>query len=153
MPQLVEDRDYSPFGDGFYTLRTEHSVDTNIMVPEDIHFNYTTKAAMGNDNVKHITLTRDGQLIVYPEFKWNGANSCPDANFIMRASCFHDALYELLDVGLLNFHPHLKKADELLREVAIDDGCTEVAADVIYLAVRLFGPYVAQAKEAAAAEH
>ncbi len=57
-----------------------------------------------------------GFMVIEAYYAWNGANVVPDSPDIMRASLFHDALYQLIK------EKHLEKkwrkyADQLLRDI------------------------------------
>lgn len=72
----------------------------------------------GNDFV-HITA--DGLLMISAGYAWDGATMAPDSKSIMRASLIHDALYQLIRMGIL---PPSRRviADDILQDVLLEDG-------------------------------
>lgn len=86
-----------------------------------------------------VELTRNGTLILATGYAWNGANK-PAINTrnSIAASAGHDALYQLISLGLL---PRTKRlqADRNLRVWLIEDGMLELRANLWFLGVRLFG--------------
>ena len=90
----------------------------------------------------YISLTPINQveslLILRVRYAWNGANWCPDFNSIMRGSLVHDALYQLMDLGLLA--PEWRHAaDDKLTELCLTDKMDEELAKTVHAAVRVFG--------------
>jgi hypothetical protein len=95
-------------------------------------------AAPGGNRFVHITL--DGLLIVRAGYAWDGASgpAINTPNFI-RGSLVHDALYQLMRLGVVPKAGGRLRADQLLREVVREDGMWPVRAWWVYHAVRLFG--------------
>ena len=84
-------------------------------------------------------LRSDGLLIVLAGYAWDGPSGpAPDSKWAMLASLFHDALYQMMRMGLLSrrFKPH---ADWIYFEVLVRSGAPEHAALLHHDAVRLFG--------------
>jgi L-2-hydroxyglutarate oxidase LhgO len=129
MTQFQQGLDYSPFANGEYTLLIQHFVKTKIV-----------GAACRHPSMS-IVLLNDGTLIVGPNFQWNGATDFPDFDYIMRGSCFHDALYELFAAGSLDRNHYKNKADLMLKDIIIEDGCSRVVADMIYEGVSWLSPF------------
>lgn len=72
-------------------------------------------------------------------YAWDGASGpAVDTESFMRASLFHDILYQMIREGILpkNFRG---EADSLMRDVAIEDGMWRIRAMWSYGGVRLFG--------------
>jgi hypothetical protein len=86
-----------------------------------------------------VELHENGTLIIRPGYNWDGPSGpAIDTESAMRASLAHDALYDLIDRGLLASR-HRKAADEVLHRLALEDGMPWWRALYFYLAVRLFG--------------
>ena len=51
---------------------------------------------------KHVILRVNGQLTLKLSYAWNGANVVKDTRTNMRASAIHDALVQLIKLGLLD---------------------------------------------------
>lgn len=86
-----------------------------------------------------IELLTDGTLIISGAYAWDGASGIAiNTENAIAASCGHDALYQLMDLGLLPLTQRLK-ADACLRRWLIEDGMIELRANLWFFAVRLFG--------------
>jgi hypothetical protein len=79
-----------------------------------------------------------GLLIIRQGYAWDGASGVPDNPDNMRASAVHDALYQLMRLGLLD-RKHKNYADKLLRQICIEDGMNAFWADIIFNGVQAFG--------------
>jgi hypothetical protein len=96
----------------------------------------------GGVHTDYIDLDENGKLTCHKGYAWDGASGptfdTPDS---MRASLGHDALYQLMRMGLLP--PSCRdEADSLLRKICIEDGMNPVRAKLWYMAVRMFAePY------------
>lgn len=86
-----------------------------------------------------IEITSGGKLIIRKGYSWDGPSgpTIDTVNF-MQGSLIHDALYQLMREGVL---PQLdrKKADQILRQVCLEDGMSEIRAWIVYMGVRLGG--------------
>ena len=88
-----------------------------------------------------IDLKKDGTLIIADGYAWDGASGIAiNTENSVRASCGHDALYQLIRLGLL---PRTKRlqADSDLRKWLIEDGMLELRANIWFLGVCLFGEF------------
>ena len=65
----------------------------------------------------------------------------------MRGSLVHDALYQLMRLRALDYKVHRKQADEILREICLEDGMCAFRAWYVYQALRIFAEKGAQPKE------
>lgn len=86
-----------------------------------------------------VELDRNGVMNLSAGYAWDGASGIAiNTKNSVRASCGHDALYQLIRLGLL---PRTKRlqADSDLRKWLIEDGMLELRAGIWFLAVRLFG--------------
>jgi hypothetical protein len=83
-------------------------------------------------------------LMIRKGYSWDGGSGpCYDTKTVMRGSLIHDALYQLLRLGLL-FPTYRKAADRLLKLICLEDGMNRFRAAYIYRAVRLFAGYAAK---------
>ena len=81
----------------------------------------------------------DRLLAIFKGYAWDGASGPTfDDKTNMRASLVHDALYQLMREKLLD-RKHRKYADELFRDICIEDGMGKFRAWYYYQAVRIFG--------------
>ncbi len=79
-----------------------------------------------------------GYLTLLSGYKWNGANGVPDGPDNMEASAFHDALYELIKLGLLD-RKYRDVADQLLRKICLKKGMSKDWANRFYDFAHAFG--------------
>lgn len=84
-----------------------------------------------------VTLS-DGILTVRRGFAWDGLWPLPRLDCGIRASLVHDALYHLMRAGALSWERR-RWADEVFRDICLEDGMPEWLAAVCYRVVRLFG--------------
>ena len=82
-----------------------------------------------------IVLTPDGMLWIKAGYSWNGSNWSSDKN-AMFASLVHDALYQLMRLGLLGRKVFRKPADALYRDMCIAEGMLRLRARWRYIGLR-----------------
>jgi len=90
----------------------------------------------GNDFV-HLTPT--GFLVCKRGYAWDGASGpAIDTKNFLKGSLVHDALYQLIRLGILpnEFKP---EADEILYEIVLGDGMWPLRAWWVHKAVLWFG--------------
>lgn len=97
-----------------------------------------------SDNVR---LELDGTLYLSQGFQWDGATGAIDKvkhvlgigirEKIIRASCIHDALCNLIKDGELNII-YRKIADDIFREICKEDGMSWIRRQWTYYAIRGF---------------
>lgn len=88
-------------------------------------------------NHSYISL-HNGLLTVYQGYCWDGATGVPDNIDNLRASLFHDALYQLMRLGLLD-RKHRDVADRLFQKICLEDGMSKNWADLMYKGLKAFG--------------
>ena len=88
-----------------------------------------------------IQLSQSGILSVFKGYCWDGPSGPTfDRPSFMRGSLFHDALYQLLRMGLLKGEGDRRTADYILRDICIEDGMSPWwARNIVYTGVRLGG--------------
>ncbi len=87
-----------------------------------------------------IELDKMGSLVVKSGYAWDGPSGpVIDTEENMRASLVHDALYQLMRHGFLNTRTHRKSADQLFKDICIQDGVSNFTASAYYKALRRFG--------------
>jgi len=110
-----------------YLLGQDCSIATNIIPPANIE----------DDAFR---LGMDGVLTARAGYAWDGPSGpMMDTPTAMRASLFHDLLFQMLRRGLLDYDTAKPKADELFRRICIADGMSHFRAWYAYRAVRRFG--------------
>lgn len=85
-----------------------------------------------------ICLSRNGGLYLSAGYAWDGATCFPDVKSIMRGSLVHDALYQLMRLGLLSAEERAA-ADQLLYDCCVEDGMWKPVAWAVWQGVRLAG--------------
>jgi hypothetical protein len=92
-----------------------------------------------NIEYKFLSLSSDGVLTVRKHYAWDGPSGpTVDRMHFMRGSLVHDALYQLMRLSALDYQVHRKRADELLREICIEDGMSSFKGWLVYQAVHIF---------------
>jgi len=91
-------------------------------------------------NRQFFSLSLGGLLTIKQGYAWDGASGpAIDTTNIMRGSLVHDALYQLMRLGDLDYRVHRQPADELLRSMCLEDGMSSFWAWGVYQAVHRFG--------------
>jgi hypothetical protein len=120
------------FGKYKYILLKEYIIKTKIIPYDNIITNY-------------IKLNIDGTLTIKNYYSWDGASGIAiDTESFMRGSLVHDGLYQLMREGKID-RKHRQYADELLRDICIQDGMYRWRAWYVYWSVRKFaGKYAGE---------
>lgn len=86
-----------------------------------------------------VEITAEGKLIIRKGYSWDGPSGPTiDTKNFMQGSLIHDALYQLMREKVLSQSAR-KRADEILRDVCLDDGMSKSRAWYVYKAVRFAG--------------
>jgi len=86
----------------------------------------------------YIKLDREGNLEICRYYAWDGPSGPTiDTKNFMRGSLVHDALYQLMRQSRLSQN-HRKYADNLLRDICIEDGMSKLRAWYVHKGVRIF---------------
>jgi len=86
-----------------------------------------------------IVVSKTGDLTVKAHYAWDGPSGpTVDTPNFMRGALEHDALYQLMRLGLLDVNDWRKYADDRLRDVCIADGMSRLRAFYVHKAVRWF---------------
>lgn len=110
-----------------YQLIEAYEVTVAIHPPEDIKTDY-------------ISLGNNGRLVLEKGYAWDGPSGPTiDTRNFMRGSLVHDALYQLMRMGLLSDEFHRITADKELRRICREDGMSSIRAWWVYESVRRFG--------------
>ena len=89
----------------------------------------------------------DGTLTIDRGYAWDGPSGpTVDTRSFMRGSLVHDALYQLIRQVYLPL-AWRKYADDLLRQICLEDGMGKFRAWYVWKNVRLFGGGAARAGE------
>lgn len=85
------------------------------------------------------SLDMGGNLTIEKGFCWDGASGGFDTDSIMRASCLHDALCSWMVKDLLPYDPYWQQANDLLREMSLEDGMSKFRAAYVFHVVKYHG--------------
>ena len=113
-----------------YQLAEQEIFHTPIMPPENIHTEF-------------ISLFTDGKLVINSGYAWDGPSGLTiDSSSGMRPSLGHDALFQLLRMGLLD--PYwLDPVNSYLYDCLLEDKMWKWRARLWYRAVDQFGDFAA----------
>lgn len=110
-----------------YQLATKYAINTGIE-------GYEIKECH-----EFLSMTPDGWLTIYAGYAWDGASGpAIDTKNFMRGSLVHDALYQLIGLGLIGVN-HRINADRLLQQICRQDGMSAIRAWWVYQGVRFGG--------------
>ena len=120
-----------------YQLRAAHAVclpELRGAVPEPV-------------STEWLELDPDGTLRIRAGYAWDGASGPTyDSKSSMRASLYHDALYQAERLGLVSIEWRAA-IDSMFRRVCLEDGMLAPRAWLWYHAVRIFAKPAATSQE------
>lgn len=93
--------------------------------------------AKGTDDGKLYVVADGDTLTVKAGYSWDGCTHAIDADWNMRASLFHDALYQSKKCGFKTADWWV--IDEMFRKMMKQDGASLIQRNTYYYAVRSFG--------------
>lgn len=85
-----------------------------------------------------IFLDIDGLLYIYAGYAWDGCSFAPDLRCNLVAGVVHDALYQLIQTGLLD-RKWKSESDWMLYHLMVAYGSPKALARIFYFAVDQFG--------------
>jgi hypothetical protein len=86
-----------------------------------------------------LSFSYDGLLTIKKYYAWDGPSGPTiDTKDFIRGSLVHDALYQLMRESVLDYKVHRQRADEIFRELLLEDGMCKFRAWYVYQAVHLF---------------
>jgi hypothetical protein len=93
-----------------------------------------------------IALDCDGNLTIAEGYAWDGASGPTwDSKCSMRASLVHDALYQLMRLGLLDADKYREVTDAIFRRICVQDKMWKIRAAAWHWAVRNFAKRATEA--------
>lgn len=99
-------------------------------------------------HTEFITLDSEGNLVVKRHYAWDGATLFPDLECVRRASLIHDALCQLIRLGLLpehcldNVHQVLKDTvQEDIDYMMLEEGAYRFLPEVMYISLSFAGGF------------
>jgi hypothetical protein len=118
----------------YYKKRTKYKY--------NLHEDYEYKADI---NIKEacdlgfVKIKEDGLLTIRKKYAWDGPSGPTiDTKNFMRGSLVHDALYQLIREKKID-QDQRRRADEILREICLEDGMSKIRAWWVFWGVYLFG--------------
>jgi hypothetical protein len=86
-----------------------------------------------------LILRTNGELVIKRGYAWDGASGWTfDTKSVMRASLVHDALYQLMREELIDLR-NKEIADDLLRDIMVEDGAFKIRGWYWHIGVDKFG--------------
>jgi len=86
-----------------------------------------------------IKLENDGTILIAKGYAWDGCSGPTwDDKYNMKAGLVHDALYQMLEEGLLEIN-YRGEVDREFRKILKSEGMSSWRAWYYYKAVRMFG--------------
>ncbi len=90
-----------------------------------------------------LAINMDGQVTIRTKYAWDGPSGPTFDKILpwlykkfMRGSLLHDVLYQFMREGIIS-RSNRKRADQLLREICLEDGMVKIRAWWIYRGVRV----------------
>ena len=118
-------------------------------------YKYRTKKAyqiatpiIGRDiQTEYVDLNVKGLLTIKAGYAWDGASGpTKDSKKSKRASCIHDALYQLMRMKRLDYRSDRKTADEIFYKLLLADGMNRFRAWYWRRGVRRYAEFAAKPK-------
>jgi len=120
--------------------------DYKYQLVEDYKINISIKPDF-DIKTEFIDLDTDGNLLIRKAYAWDGPSGpVIDTDENLRGALVHDALYQLMRMGLLNLEIYRKPADLEFRNICRADGVSAVRAFIWYRGLRRFGKFAADPK-------
>ena len=120
--------DYITYRSGYaYQLSCDYCILTSIVPKESI-------------DTEFISLDMVGRMVVKKGYAWDGTSGpVIDTRRNLRASLVHDALYQLMRLGLLSSEETKDAADYLFYELCRTDGVSYFLAAIYLRGLKMFG--------------
>jgi hypothetical protein len=110
-----------------------------VMKDYSMQLNLTPLKAIRRKLAKFLSLSPHGVLFIRKFYAWDGPSGPTiDTRDFIRGSLVHDALYQLMREGVLDYRVHRQQADQILKELCLEDGMGSFRAWYVYQAVHLF---------------
>ncbi len=91
-----------------------------------------------------LKLTSSGMLTIRAGYAWDGPSGpTVDTKTFMRGSLVHDALYQMIRENHISLD-YRGYADDLLKEICLEDKMSKIRAWYVHGSLRLFGGPAAQ---------
>lgn len=136
MPEVVSHHGIS-YEDSSTLFRYKYTLtdDAYIYVPS---IDFGKFKAVGTKDGKVYVEALGHYFIIKKGYSWDGCTKAVDADWNMRASLFHDAMYQVKKCGL-PINIKWWQIDSIFRNIMKQDGANLVQRNTYYYAVRTFG--------------
>jgi len=115
-----------------YQLESQYEIQTRVIQTSRI-------------NTSYISLDETGLITIRAGYAWDGPSGpAIDTSNSMRGSLVHDALYQLMRMGLLD-QSWRRSADEEFHRICIEDGMSRFRAWYFFVGVDVFAAGAASA--------
>ena len=95
-------------------------------------------------STEYLNLSKEGFLIIRKGYAWDGPSGPTyDSKNSLRGSLVHDALYQLMRLGLLP-ESCREQADKLLHDICVEDGMNNFRANLWKTMVEDFAGFAAK---------
>jgi hypothetical protein len=109
-----------------YQLTEDYAVQTKLTHP------------VTRESPPHLRLSPEGILCIGKFYAWDGPSGPTiDTKNFMRGALVHDAIYQMMREGVLG-QEHRAYADDLMKEICLEDGMSSFRAWYVHKAVRWF---------------
>lgn len=122
--------------DTSYKLTNDSKYPYEVRIPQFFY----THIFDQNIQQRYLQLTPDGILKVSIGYRWNGASGFPDLKTIMLGSLVHDALWQLIELKLLDTD-HRGESNRILYKTCRKQGMNFILAEAVYVAVTTAGVF------------
>lgn len=117
-----------------YQLAHSYWIDTHIFPNKDFNHDF-------------LIIEKDGHLQILEGYAWDGPSGPTiDTKTFMRGSLVHDALYQLMALGVIDKSMRFA-ADALLKKICLEDDMNPFRAWYVEKAVNVFGGIYLNRKE------
>ncbi len=126
---------YRELGNYKYQLMKDYVIQIDIKPSEHKEFEF-------------ISLSAEGILTIKKGYAWDGPSGPTfDTKTFMRGSLVHDALYQLMRLSALDHKGHRKRADQILKDICLEDKMCSFRAWYVYHGVNLFAEHCARPRK------
>lgn len=104
--------------------------------------NVNVQTSIKGMDVNHpfFILEKSGLLRIKNNYSWDGMTCYPDDDTTYYASLYHDCLYQIIRLKLINYK-YKVEADKLLYHTLINDGHSKIMSALVYIVVSIFGKF------------
>jgi len=103
-------------------------------------------------NGDYFKLYKSGNLVISQNYAWDGATLFPDTKEVMRGSCVHDCLFQMLRESIIPQDPRnwgeiFKLSNKTFVGICKEDKMYWITRKIIYFFITNFGKKYARPKK------